>query len=132
MPQSWVTMTLPIRPSKGMLASRSPTLCLSLLAAVSSLTRGRGRQPAAVGWVAPCLQIPICVCYIPAHDLAYRLETKQRAARKAAEEGKALEPRWFKHRDVPMGEGLAWEFRGDYFNCRAAGDWAGCRDIFGE
>ncbi len=37
-----------------------------------------------------------------------RLETKQRAARKAAENGVSIEPRWFISRDTPMGEGVAY------------------------
>lgn len=37
-----------------------------------------------------------------------RLETKQRAARKAAENGEAIRPRWFSPLDTPMGEGIAY------------------------
>lgn len=45
---------------------------------------------------------------LQANQQKLRLETKQRAARKAAESGQALEPRWFNPCNVPMGEGLAY------------------------
>jgi len=62
-----------------------------------------------------------------------RLEQKQRQARKAAEEGKPIEPRWFA--PVPgatRGEQLAYSYKGGYFECRTKGQFTGCRDIFGE
>jgi hypothetical protein len=61
-----------------------------------------------------------------------RLETKQRAARKAADQGVPIKPRWFKKNDVAMGEGLAFEYVGGYFESRKAGHFEGCRDIFGQ
>lgn len=66
-----------------------------------------------------------------------RLEHKQRAARRAADAGEPLEPRWFevlpgasagKHRD--MNE-LAFAYKGGYWEAREKKDWEGCRDIFG-
>ena len=67
-----------------------------------------------------------------------RLEHKQRAARSAADAGEPLKPRWFdilpaasagKHRDPNE---LAFSYKGGYWEARAQGDWAGCRDIFGQ
>lgn len=71
------------------------------------------------------------------YDLAnaekQRLEKKQRAARKAAEEGVPIRPRWFTERpDAQRGEQLAFEYAGGYWESRAAGKYADCRDIFGE
>jgi hypothetical protein len=60
-----------------------------------------------------------------------RLEQKQRAARQAAEDGEALEPRWFEK--VPgarPGEIPTYRYKGGYFEARAAGNYEGCRDIF--
>jgi hypothetical protein len=66
-----------------------------------------------------------------------RLEHKQRAARRAAELGEPLKPRWF---DVlPAASAgkernpneLAFAYKGGYWEARDKGDWAGCRDIFG-
>lgn len=60
-----------------------------------------------------------------------RLEQKQRAARQAAEDGEALEPRWFEK--VPgarPGEQPTYRYKGGYFEARAAGKYEGCRDIF--
>lgn len=62
-----------------------------------------------------------------------RLEKKQRAARKAAEEGQPLEPRWFER--VPgarSGESCTYRYKGGYFESRAAGRFDGCRDIFSD
>jgi oxysterol-binding protein 1 len=69
-----------------------------------------------------------------------RLEHKQRAARKAAERGDPLHPRWFrqvlpltgtdKGRVRPPDE-LAFKYRGGYWEERAQGRFTGCRDIFG-
>jgi len=61
-----------------------------------------------------------------------RLETKQRAARKAADQGVPIKPRWFKKNNVEMGEGLAFEYAGGYWESRKAGNFEGCRDIFGQ
>lgn len=61
-----------------------------------------------------------------------RLETKQRAARKAADQGVPIKPRWFKQNDVPIGQGLAFEYAGGYWESREAGKFDGCRDIFGS
>jgi hypothetical protein len=61
-----------------------------------------------------------------------RLEQKQRAARKAAEEGEPLNPRWFEK--VPEGregESLTYRYKGGYWESRANGKFDGCRDIFG-
>lgn len=62
-----------------------------------------------------------------------RLEKKQRQARKEAEEGVPIEPRWFAH--VPgatRGEELTFKYGGGYWEARAAGRYTDCRDIFGE
>ncbi len=60
-----------------------------------------------------------------------RLEQKQRAARQAAEEGEALEPRWFeKVQGARPGEQPTFSYKGGYFEARAAGKYDGCRDIF--
>lgn len=63
-----------------------------------------------------------------------RLEVKQRAVRKAAEEQKdPLDPRWFKK--VPngkAGESAMYEYTGGYWDARKNGNWKGCRDIFGR
>jgi hypothetical protein len=45
---------------------------------------------------------------LQANQQKLRLETKQRAARKAAEIGEAIRPRWFKPLGTPMGEGIAY------------------------
>lgn len=50
-----------------------------------------------------------------------RLETKQRAARKAAESGEPIHPRWFSPLDTQMGEGIAY-----VSGCSAAGFIFGC------
>ena len=69
--------------------------------------------------------------FLQANAQKLRLETKQRAARKAADLGVAIEPRWFKQNNVPIGEGLAFEYAGGYWESRDAGNFDGCRDIFG-
>lgn len=66
-----------------------------------------------------------------------RLEHKQRAARRAADRGDPLEPRWFEM--LPAGaagkvrgpDELAFRYRLGYWEERAAGAFTGCRDIFG-
>ena len=45
---------------------------------------------------------------LQANQQKLRLETKQRAARKAAESGEAMRPRWFKPLGTTMGEGIAY------------------------
>lgn len=68
-----------------------------------------------------------------------RLEHKQRAARRAAERGEPLHPRWFEVLPAGTAEGakargpaeLAFRYRGGYWEERAAGRFTGCRDIFG-
>lgn len=61
-----------------------------------------------------------------------RLEVKQRAARKAAEEGEPIEPRWFhKIPNSVAGETPAFKYKGGYWEARKTGNWEGCRDIFG-
>ena len=47
-------------------------------------------------------------CALQANQQKLRLETKQRAARKAAESGEAMRPRWFKPLGTTMGEGIAY------------------------
>ena len=61
-----------------------------------------------------------------------RLEMKQRAARKAAERGDPIRPRWFTRVEgaVP-GKQQAYSYHGGYFEAREAGQWPGVRDIFG-
>lgn len=62
-----------------------------------------------------------------------RLEHQQRAARKAAEKGDPIQPRWFKH--VPgakPGEQLTFVYKGGYWDARDRGVFEGCRDIFGK
>lgn len=71
------------------------------------------------------------------HDLQanaekQRLETKQRAARKAAERGDPIEPRWF--RKLPNsqpGVTPVFEYKGGYWEARKQGKYDSCRDIFG-
>ena len=75
-----------------------------------------------------------------------RLEHKQRAARKAAEQGVPLKPRWFTIRyenaDLSRasatsgkrhisGKDLSFEYNQEYWQERARGEFSGCRDIFG-
>ena len=61
-----------------------------------------------------------------------RLEVKQRAARKAAEQEDPIEPRWFnKVPDAVPGETPAYKYKGGYWEARKTGNWEGCRDIFG-
>ena len=72
-----------------------------------------------------------------ANEEKQRLEHKQRAARRAADAGEPLRPRWFevlpaahlgKARDPNE---LAFAYKGGYWEARERGDWEGCRDIFG-
>lgn len=63
-----------------------------------------------------------------------RLEVKQRAVRKAAEQNKdPLEPMWFKR--IPKGvagETAMYKYKGGYWEARKNGNWEKCRDIFGQ
>lgn len=62
-----------------------------------------------------------------------RLEVKQRAVRKTAEQNNdPLEARWFQK--VPgsvAGETAMYTYKGGYWEARKTGNWDGCRDIFG-
>ena len=40
--------------------------------------------------------------------------------------------RRFNAKSVPMGEGLAYEYVGGYWEQRDKQQWTGCRDIFGD
>lgn len=72
-----------------------------------------------------------------------RLEHKQRAARKAADQGVPLKPRWFtiNYEEVNLssrsskrhisGKELSFEFNGEYWMEREQGHFSKCRDIFG-
>ena len=76
-----------------------------------------------------------------------RLEHKQRAARKAAEQGVPLKPRWFtiNYEEVNLSKlassssskrhisakELSFEFNGEYWIEREQGHFSKCRDIFG-
>lgn len=68
-----------------------------------------------------------------------RLEHKQRAARKAAERGQTIEPRWFRAVTAsvdnptpsPHPGGLTYRFTDEYWAARERQDFAGLRDIFG-
>ena len=71
--------------------------------------------------------------YDEANAEKQRLEHQQRAARKAAEKGDPIQPRWFKH--VPgakLGEQLTFVYKGGYWDSRDRGAFEGCRDIFGR
>ncbi|KAK9834197.1 hypothetical protein WJX81_007601 [Elliptochloris bilobata] len=62
-----------------------------------------------------------------------RLEQKQRAARKAADRGEPIRPRWF--HAVPgavAGEQQTFVYSGGYWEARAAREWPIVRDIFGQ
>lgn len=67
-----------------------------------------------------------------ANDEKLRLETKQRAARKAAERGDPIRPRWFTPvKGATIGQQQAYKYHGGYFESRAKGEWPNVRDIFG-
>lgn len=71
--------------------------------------------------------------YSEANFEKQRLEQKQRAARKSAESGDPIQPRWFKH--VPgakPGEQLTFVYKGGYWDSRDKRKFEGCRDIFGK
>ena len=62
-----------------------------------------------------------------------RLEEKQRAARRAAERGDPIRPRWFSVVEgAKPGHDLMFQYKGGYWESRAAGQYEGCRDIFGK
>ena len=79
-----------------------------------------------------------------ANEEKQRLEHKQRAARKAAEEGVPLQPRWFSinHDNVHLtkrlsghhisSKELSFTFTGEYWRARDRGAFDGVRDIFGD
>ena len=62
-----------------------------------------------------------------------RLEVKQRAVRKAAEQNNdPLEPQWFwKLPNSVAGQTAMYTYKGGYWQSRKTGDWSQCRDIFG-
>ncbi len=67
-----------------------------------------------------------------ANNEKLRLETKQRAARKAAERGDPIKPRWFTPvKGAVPGQQQAYKYHGGYFEARERGEWPGVRDIFG-
>lgn len=71
--------------------------------------------------------------HLQANAEKQRLEHKQRAARKAAERGDPIRPRWFTpDPDHKKGEELAFKYCGGYWEERAKGEFTGCRDIFGQ
>ena len=70
--------------------------------------------------------------YVQANNEKLRLETKQRAARKAAERGDPIRPRWFTPvQGAVSGQQQAYKYHGGYFEAREKGEWPGVRDIFG-
>ena len=60
-----------------------------------------------------------------------RLEVKQRAVRKAAEQRKdPLDPVWFERLpNSTAGETAMYRYKGDYWEARKTGDWQRCRQI---
>lgn len=72
--------------------------------------------------------------YDQANAQKKRLEVKQRAVRKAAEQNKdPLEPIWFEQ--IPKGvagETAMYKYKGGYWEARKSGNWEKCRDIFGQ
>ena len=83
---------------------------------------------------ASCFNAANVACtHVQANAEKKRLEVKQRAVRKAAEQNQdPLEPRWFQkiHNGV-AGKSAMYTYKGGYWEARKAGDWTGCRDIFG-
>lgn len=72
-------------------------------------------------------------CDNQANNEKQRLEHKQRAARKAAEEGEAIKPRWFEQVESgKQGEELIFKYKGGYWSSRDSKTYEGCRDIFGQ
>lgn len=75
--------------------------------------------------------LPISCCE-QANNEKLRLETKQRAARKAAERGDPIRPRWFTAvKGATPGVQQAYKYHGGYFEAREQGEWPSVRDIFG-
>ena len=71
-------------------------------------------------------------CCEQANNEKLRLETKQRAARKAAERGDPIRPRWFiAVKGATPGVQQAYKYHGGYFEAREQGEWPSVRDIFG-
>ncbi|GMH33586.1 hypothetical protein BSKO_01420 [Bryopsis sp. KO-2023] len=71
--------------------------------------------------------------YDEANAEKQRLEHKQRAARKAAEEGEPIRPRWFEYKEsAKQGEEMIFKYKGGYWESRDRGNFEGCRDIFGQ
>ena len=71
-------------------------------------------------------------CCAQANNEKLRLETKQRAARKAAERGDPIRPRWFTAvKGATPGLQQAYRYHGGYFEAREQGEWPNVRDIFG-
>ena len=86
-----------------------------------------------LGWVmqtgTPHL---LSLCCEQANNEKLRLETKQRAARKAAERGDPIRPRWFTAvKGAAPGVQQAYKYHGGYFEAREQGEWPNVRDIFG-
>lgn len=75
-----------------------------------------------------------CITCVQANAEKKRLEVKQRAVRKAAEQNKdPLEPIWFEK--IPKGvagETAMYKYKGGYWEARKNGNWEKCRDIFGQ
>ncbi|CAD7703019.1 unnamed protein product [Ostreobium quekettii] len=71
--------------------------------------------------------------YDEANRQKQRLEQKQRAARKAADRGDPIQPRWFEYSpSAAQGQEPTFAYKGGYWESRDAGHFEGCRDIFGE
>ena len=73
--------------------------------------------------------------YSKANDEKLRVEQKQRAARKAAEQGEGYKPKWFTL--APGSNPKKWKFDStfhytdEYWQARETGDFGRCQDIFG-
>lgn len=62
-----------------------------------------------------------------ANNEKLRLEQKQRAARRAADRGDPITPRWFRrNEDKNDPDDLAYVYVGGYFEARAAGNYEVC------
>jgi oxysterol-binding protein 1 len=74
----------------------------------------------------------VCVARAQANQEKQRLEKKQRKARKEAEEGVPIHPRWFDAVEgAKRGDQLSYVYNGEYWQQRERGKFTGCRDIFG-
>ena len=61
---------------------------------------------------------------LQANSEKLRLEQKQRAARRAADRGDPIKPRWFRaNADKRDADDLAYVYNGGYFEARAAGNY---------